>query len=117
MIDPLSALLSPAGLSATLYPANSRYAGVPIATLTARNGRTIPYLRRRFVPAPERFAAMREYMVAQGDRLDTIAASQLGDPELFWRLCDANRALDPSELLSRIGRRLRITLPEGMVGP
>ena len=50
----------------------------------------------------------------QGDRLDNIAARYLGDPELFWRLCDANVALRPTELTETIGRRILITLPEGM---
>ena len=40
----------------------------------------------------------------------------LGDPEQFWRVCDANRAMRPDELTETIGRRLRITLPEGIPG-
>ena len=28
----------------------------------------------------------------QGERLDNVAAQYLGDPTLFWRLCDANNA-------------------------
>ena len=42
------------------------------------------------------------------------SARYLGDPELFWRLCDANVAMRPAELTETIGRRLHITLPEGM---
>ena len=49
-----------------------------------------------------------------GDRLDTIAGAAYGDAEFWWRIADANRAMIPSELTSEIGRRLRITLPEGM---
>lgn len=52
----------------------------------------------------------------RGDRLDNLAAQYLGDPELFWRLCDANSALHPEELTERVGRRLRVTLPEGIPG-
>jgi hypothetical protein len=96
-------------------PANSRYQNVDTTTLVLPDGRTIAYFRRRFVPGPERFTAVQEYVVTQGDRLDNVTARYLGDPELFWRLCDANRALSPTEL-ERIGRRLRITLPEGVPG-
>ena len=64
----------------------------------------------------ERFAAVQEHAVAEGDRLDNVAARYLGDPELFGRICDANRALRPDALLETIGRRLRITLPEGLPG-
>jgi hypothetical protein len=55
-------------------------------------------------------------VVFQGDRLDNIAALYLGDPEQFWRICDANAAMRPNELTETIGRRLRITLPEGIPG-
>ena len=40
-----------------------------------------------------------------GDRLDLITARTLGDPEQFWRICDANDALDPDDL-AEPGRRL-----------
>jgi nucleoid-associated protein YgaU len=55
-------------------------------------------------------------MVAQGDRLDTLSAAAYGDPELFWRIADANEAFDPDELTQAVGRVLRITLPQGMEG-
>ena len=115
MNDPLQALLQ---LNArdSLFPPNSRYRGLDTATLQTPDGRTIVYLRRRFVPPPERFALLQEHTVVQGDRLDNIAAHYLGDPELFWQLCDANRAMHPDELAKVIGRRLRITLPEGIPG-
>jgi hypothetical protein len=114
--DPLQQLLAPAALQATLYPINSRYHGIETAQLQAPDGRTIAYLRRRFVPQPERFALLSEHVVVQGDRLDNIAARYFEDPELFWRICDANRAVRPEELTDRAGRKLRITLPEGVPG-
>jgi hypothetical protein len=88
----------------------SRYEQIPLATIEI-DGLPIRYVRRRFVPQPSRFALLHEYTVEQGDRVDNIAAGQLGDPELFWRLADANRAVHPNELAADIGRRLRITLP------
>ena len=33
--------------------------------------------------------------VIQGDRIDTVANAQLGDPLLYWILCDANAAIGP----------------------
>jgi hypothetical protein len=97
-----------------MFPITSRYYGLPTAKLALRDGRTIVYLRRRFVPPPERFELLVEHAVAEGERLDTIAAQYLGDPEQFWRLCDANGAVRPTELIETVGRRLRITLPEGI---
>jgi hypothetical protein len=98
------------------FPPNSRYASLATAQFTAPDGRTVTYLKRRFLPPPENFALLQTYVVVQGDRLDNVTAKFLGDPVQFWRLCDANRAMRPGELTATIGRRLRITLPEGIPG-
>ena len=98
------------------FPPTSRYYGVEVTTLTPSVGESIVYLRRRFVPPPERFALLQEHTVVEGDRLDNLTARYLGDPEQFWRLCDANGVLRPDELVETIGRKLRITLPEGVPG-
>ena len=99
-----------------LFPANSRYQNVTTAKLTRPDGSEVVYLTRRFVPQSERFAPLQEHMVVERDRLDNITARYLGDAEQFWRLCDANRAMRPDELTEEIGRRLKITLPEGIPG-
>jgi len=98
------------------FPQNSRYYTTETATLTTKDGRMIVYLKRRFVPPPERFALLEEHVVTAGERLDNITAQHLGDPEQFWRICDANAAMRPEELTEETGRRLRITLPEGIPG-
>ena len=98
------------------FPANSRYHNVASAKLVLTDGTELVYLTRRFVPLPDRMALLQEHMVVEGDRIDNIAARYLGDPEQYWRICDANRAMRPAELTEMIGRRLRITLPEGLPG-
>jgi hypothetical protein len=95
---------------------SSRYYGIEQVEFETPDGKRIAYLRRRFVPPPERFELLQEHSVAEGERLDNIAAQYLGDPEQFWRLCDANNAIRPEELTEEVGRRLRITLPEGIPG-
>jgi hypothetical protein len=97
------------------FAPSSRYAGIPTATVDI-GGETVIYVRRRFLPQPETLAAIAEHTVTQSERLDHIAARYLGDPEAFWRICDANRALRPQELTETVGRRLVITLPEGVPG-
>lgn len=99
-----------------LFPANSRYQNVETTKLMVPDGTEVAYLKRRFVPPPERFTLLQEHVVVEGDRLDNITARYLGDPEQFWKVCDANRAMRPDELTEEIGRRLRITLPEGIPG-
>jgi hypothetical protein len=98
------------------YPPNSRYATTPTAEFTMPNGQRVAHLRRRFVPDPSRFVTLQEYRVVEGDRIDRLAAAVLGDPEQFWRLPDANGDLD-ARALEDIGRRIRLTLPEGLGGP
>jgi len=98
------------------FPDNSRYRDVDVATLSTAEGRRIAYLRRRFVPPSESFSLLREHVVRAGERLDQVAATEIGDPEQFWRVADANGAMAPEELTDAPGRRLRITLPAGIPG-
>ena len=119
MNDPnqtLQAMLQSGGLKSSLFPPTSRYHGLDVAIMDGDGDHPIIYLRRRFVPGPERFALLQEHEVSGGERPDTITAFYLGDPEQFWRVCDANNAMRPEELTEPIGRRLRITLPEGIPG-
>jgi hypothetical protein len=113
-LQELDRLLGQAGTATpAAFPPNSRYNTTPVATLTAPDGTQVVYLRRRFVPPPEVYAAAGQATVAEGDRLDNLANSLLGDPALFWRLCDANRALRPAEL-EAVGRVLVVPLPQGV---
>jgi hypothetical protein len=115
MNDPLQSILQ-YNTKLNLFPPNSRYHGLDTATFQAPDGRIIVYLRRRFVPPPERLALLVEHTVIDGDRLDNLAAQYLGDPEQFWRICDANGAMWPADLTGTVGLTLRITLPEGIPG-
>jgi hypothetical protein len=97
------------------FPPTSRYFGIAINSLTRPDGEPVPYLARRFLPASDRFSVLRVHPVTAGERLDLIAAAELGDPEAFWRICDANDAMRPDDLVT-LGRPLKITLPEGIPG-
>ena len=99
------------------FPANSRYASTAIVSRTTADGREIAYLRRRFVPSPENFALLQEHFLVQGERLDVLSARYIGDPEQFWRICDANLVVDPNDLTDTPGRVVRITLPAGIPAP
>ena len=97
-----------------MFPINSRYYGIATVTVETQDGKQIIFLRRRFVPPPERFDLLTEHTVSEGERLDNITALYLGDPEQFWRVCDANGVIRPEELTETVGRKIRITLPEGI---
>lgn len=92
----------------------SRYFRITVATWVDAQGQSHAYLTRRILPASSRFAVVQEYTVAAGDRIDNLGSRFIGDPEQFWKLCDANDAMEPEELVAIVGRTLRITLPEGI---
>jgi hypothetical protein len=91
--------------------ATSRYAGLEVLVLELEPGRAIPYLSRRFVPSSTSLPLLQETTTTQGDRLDLIATRTIGDPEQYWRICDANDAMNPVDLVSEPGRRLRVPVP------
>lgn len=117
MTDPqnfLQALLQ-AGGGDSRFPPTSRYHGVPLATHTLPDGRSVAYVQRRLVPPPEAFSILREVRIEQGERSDRLAAREIGDPEQYWQLCDANGVLDPAEL-EQAERSVRVPLPRGVNG-
>jgi len=116
MVDPIQAFMQANALVAPVFPSESRYHGIPAVQLTQPDGTEVAYVKRRFVPPPENFALLQEHRVTDGDRLDNLAARYIGDPTQYWRICDANGAMRPAELTETAGRRLRITLPEGVQG-
>ena len=115
---PLQALINLGVIPPVTLPTDSRYYGSNTLTYTAPNSQAVSYLARRFVPQPgaPNFSTVATHTVKQGDRLDLLAAKYLGDPLMFWLLCDANGAIRPAELVETPGRVLQITMPQGVPG-
>jgi hypothetical protein len=115
---PLQALLKMGVVPPVTYPTNSRYYGSATLTYTGPSGDQVAYLARRFVPQPgaPNYSTVATHVVVQGDRLDLIAAKYLGDPLMFWLICDANGAIRPDDLTDTPGTMLNITLPRGVPG-
>jgi hypothetical protein len=90
-----------------MFAPGSRYEKVPEAVWVDRQGRRLTYkLLRPFPPdAPTR----QLHEVGDHERLDLISFRFFGDPEQFWRLCDANATLRPDDL-ETAGLRIRIPL-------
>lgn len=116
MTNPIQAMLEAGVVEATDFPPDSRYHGAARRVLTLPDGRQVPYVARRFVPASEAFATIGNRAVAEGERLDQIAAETLGSAQNWWLHCDANGVLW-AEDLERPGTRVRLTLPEGVPAP
>lgn len=115
MAEVSKTILQQMGIKSGSFPLSSRYNGIETATIESRNG-PVAYLRRRFVPPAEKFFLLQEHTVKESERLDNITAQYYGDPERFWQICDANNTIDPGTLTEEPGKKIRITLPEGIPG-
>jgi hypothetical protein len=95
-----------------MFEPTSRYFNLPTATYTTPDGRAIAHKRRRFLPQGSAMPVLVEVTVTQDERLDLITSRTLGDPEQYWRVCDANNTMNPPELLAELGRVLRVPVPQ-----
>lgn len=94
-----------------MFETTSRYYSLETAVHTMPDGRIVAYKRRRFLPRGEELDLLVEATVTEGDRLDLITGRTLGNPEFFWRICDANDAMNPFDLVAEINRKLRVPVP------
>lgn len=95
-----------------MFAENSRYERLETSTYKDSNGKVLVYARRRFLPRGERMSVLTEVEITDGERLDLITARALGDPEQYWRVCDANNTMNPMELTADIGRRIIVPIPQ-----
>ncbi len=95
-----------------MFDSQSRYAALEKTTTTLPDGRMAAYVRRRFLPQGANLPLLQQTTVLQGERLDLLTARTLGDPEQFWRVADANNAMNPIELTEAPGRMLRVPVPQ-----
>jgi hypothetical protein len=94
-----------------VFEPSSRYFALETVTIEVA-GRVVSYKRRRFLPRGEDMTTLVEITTSEGDRLDLMAARTLGDPEQFWRICDANDAMNPFELAAEPNHVLKIPVPQ-----
>ncbi len=115
---PLQSLIQMGVVPAVNFPPDSRYYRSSTLTYTTPDGQSISYLARRIVPQPgaPNFSTVARHTVRQGDRLDLLAARYLGDPLIFWLICDANGAIRPDSLVETPGTALNVTTPQGVPG-
>jgi hypothetical protein len=93
------------------FPPNSRYYNVPLRKRTAEDGTEQTFVARRIIPAVERYRPLDRYHPQGDDRIDNIAETAFGDPEQYWRICDANGEAEPANATKPDGRLLVIPMP------
>jgi hypothetical protein len=102
-----------AGTGAPTNP-SSRYYGAAVEYYTGPSGVQVAYLQRRIIPQASTYTSLQNYAVSYGDRLDNLAYQFLGDPILYWMICDANSAVDPGQLTAEPGYSIQIPLAAGI---
>jgi hypothetical protein len=95
-----------------MFQPTSRYYNIPDLQYVGPDGIPLAYKSRRLLPAGNAMPVLQEVTITAADRLDLIAARTLGDAEQFWRICDANNAMDPLDLTATLGRVLRVPIPQ-----
>lgn len=95
-----------------MFDSTSRYYSIETATYTTSDGEDVTYVRRRFLPKAEDMQALLVATVTDEDRLDLITARTLGAPGQFWRIADANNAMNPFDLTDEPGRELDVPAPQ-----
>ena len=93
-----------------MFDPDSRYADLEDAVLITPDGREVSYKRRRFLPQGEKLPLLVEMTVREGERLDLLTARTLGEATHWWRVADANNAMNPADL-GAPGETLRVPVP------
>ena len=93
------------------FPTNSRYRNVMLVKRTAPDGTEEVYVGRRIIPGMERYRALDRVRPESNVRIDDVAADAYGDPEQYWRICDANGEAEPADATKPEGRLLVIPMP------
>lgn len=92
-----------------MFVQGSRYETVPEGVLATPTG-TVRYKLIRFIPPTP---ATLTHVVAQDERLDLLAFLAYREPDRSWRICDANQAMWPPDLVAEVGRALLIPPARG----
>ena len=114
MDSALAALITAAAGTGAPASPSSRYYGALTQPFTLADGTPVMYLARRIIPPAASYTASQSYVVVDGDRLDNLASRFLGDPQLYWMICDANGVTDPDALTAQAGRTILIPVASGV---
>jgi hypothetical protein len=95
-----------------MFEHTSRYYKINEAIYSIAGQGRIIYKRRRFLPRGDSLPRAAEVTVTGEDRPDLVTARALEDPEQFWQICDANNAMNPFDMTSVPGRKLKVPEPQ-----
>jgi hypothetical protein len=88
-----------------MFDRDSRYGQLTPLTVVGPNGSPVRIVPIRFIQPTAAVIARR---IKQGDRPDLLAYEFFQEPQLFWRIADANETMRPSELTALPGSLIGI---------
>ncbi len=107
--DPIQALIDAGAIPSNPFGPNSRYAGTGFGLFrTSPSDPGITYVLRRFIAQQADIPVIFEHVVRAGERPDLLAFQVYGDPELYWRIADANAVTDPFEMTDTLAASILI---------
>jgi hypothetical protein len=83
-----------------MFDLDSRYSKLTPLTVPGPKGVPVQIVPIRFIATTVPVIARR---IRQGDRPDLLAYEFYKEPQLFWRIADANEVMRPGELVSNYG--------------
>ena len=89
---------------------SGRYDRTEKAVYVMPSGAQVVYLAPRILPQGAAVASGQkvELLAGEVNRLDLVAFRTLRNPELAWRIADANNAMNPFELCRHAGTVLDV---------
>lgn len=91
-----------------MFGRSSRYYALDNSLYQEKDGHHILYKQRRMLPQGTTQPLLSLATTKPGDRLDLIAARTIGAADQYWRICDANNAMNPFDLIDENAGTLRI---------
>jgi hypothetical protein len=92
-----------------MFDSDSRYSQLTPLTVPGPAGTPVQIAPIRLIPGTTPVIARR---IKLGDRPDLLAYEFYKEPQLFWRIADANEVMRPSELIATPGSLIGIPTKE-----
>ena len=70
--SPIDNFVAGGGTSGATAQTNSRYYNIGTTTFTRPDGSIVRYLNRRIISQQDQYTPIKQYVVKQGDRIDTV---------------------------------------------
>lgn len=92
---------------------DSRYFYLPQRSTVGAEGEEQFFLARRIIPQADSYGIAQTVRADKDSRIDWLAAQAIGNPLLYWQICDANGLTEPATALQPDGKTIGIPIPRG----